>query len=167
MDKNLKHAEIHRLASVELNLLNYSRSLPPTVLENARLNAGTSVYDPNGEVLFVRFPFLQNGISSGYADIAAHTALGTPLLAVAPAAIWNEQKGRAEDDEVSKSGLGDEKKRFAHYEVAAEVKIERTRFSRCLHGAAQLAPHERRESVFRKGMCISMATSGKGGTGKT
>ncbi len=31
MDKNLKHAEVHRLASLELNLLNYSPSLPPTV----------------------------------------------------------------------------------------------------------------------------------------
>jgi hypothetical protein len=91
MDKNLKHAEVHRLASLELNLLNYSRSLPPTVLENARLDAGTPVYDPNGEVLFVRFPLLQNGVSSGYADVAAHTALGAPLLAVAPTAVWNEQ----------------------------------------------------------------------------
>ncbi len=35
-----------------------------------------------------------------------------------------------------------EKKRFAHYEVAALVKIERTRFSRCLHGVSDFAPHE-------------------------
>jgi len=35
-----------------------------------------------------------------------------------------------------------EKKRLAHYELSAQVKIERTRFSRCLHGAAELAPHE-------------------------
>jgi len=35
-----------------------------------------------------------------------------------------------------------EKKRFAHYEVAAIVKIERTRFSRCLHGVSEFAPHE-------------------------
>jgi hypothetical protein len=35
-----------------------------------------------------------------------------------------------------------EKKRLAHYELATEVKIERTRFSRCLHGAAEFAPHE-------------------------
>ena len=33
-------------------------------------------------------------------------------------------------------------RRFAHYEVAAQVHIERTRFSRCLHGAAEFAPHE-------------------------
>jgi len=91
MDKNLKHAEIHRLASLELNLLNYSRSLPPAALEDARLEAGTPVYDPNGDVLFVRFPILKNGISSGFADIAAHTALGAPLLSVAPDAVWNEQ----------------------------------------------------------------------------
>jgi hypothetical protein len=35
-----------------------------------------------------------------------------------------------------------EKKRLAHYELSAQVKIERTRFSRCLHGAAEFAPHE-------------------------
>jgi len=35
-----------------------------------------------------------------------------------------------------------EKKRLAHYEVAAQVKIERTRFSRCLHGLTEFAPHE-------------------------
>ena len=35
-----------------------------------------------------------------------------------------------------------EKKRLAHYELSAEVKIERTRFSRCLHGADEFVPHE-------------------------
>lgn len=35
-----------------------------------------------------------------------------------------------------------QKRRLAHYELAAELKIERTRFSRCLHGAVELAPHE-------------------------
>jgi hypothetical protein len=34
-------------------------------------------------------------------------------------------------------------KRFAHYEIAVEVRIERTRFSRCLHGAGSFAPHEK------------------------
>jgi hypothetical protein len=35
-----------------------------------------------------------------------------------------------------------EKKRLAHYELSAQVRIERTRFSRCLHGAAEFALHE-------------------------
>jgi hypothetical protein len=35
-----------------------------------------------------------------------------------------------------------EKKRLAHYELSAEVKIERTRFSRCLHGAASFTSAE-------------------------
>jgi hypothetical protein len=35
-----------------------------------------------------------------------------------------------------------EKKRLAHYEVAVQVKIERTRFSRCLHGLADFTPYE-------------------------
>lgn len=36
-----------------------------------------------------------------------------------------------------------EKKRLAHYELSSEVKIERTRFSRCLHGAGEFTPQER------------------------
>jgi hypothetical protein len=35
-----------------------------------------------------------------------------------------------------------EKKRLAHYELSAQIKIERTRFSRCLHGTGEFAPHE-------------------------
>ena len=35
-----------------------------------------------------------------------------------------------------------EKKRLAHYELATEVKVELTRFSRCLHGAARFTVHE-------------------------
>jgi hypothetical protein len=35
-----------------------------------------------------------------------------------------------------------DKRRLAHYEVSAQVKIERTRFSRCLHGLSEFAPHE-------------------------
>lgn len=35
-----------------------------------------------------------------------------------------------------------EKKRVPHYEFAANVRIERTRFSRCLHGVANFTPSE-------------------------
>lgn len=33
--------------------------------------------------------------------------------------------------------------RLAHYEVAERVLIDRTRFSRCLHGAGTFAPYEK------------------------
>ncbi len=91
MDKNLKPADIRRLASLELNLLHYSRAFPSGALEGARLDVSTPVYDLNGELLFHRFPIVKNDTSSGYADVAAHVALGAPLLAVAPAAKWDEQ----------------------------------------------------------------------------
>jgi hypothetical protein len=42
-------------------------------------------------MLFHRFPLTREGDSLGYADIAAHTAFGAPLLAVAPHAAWDEQ----------------------------------------------------------------------------
>ncbi len=83
MDKNLKPADIRRLASLELNLLHYSRAFPSGALEGAQLDVSTPVYDLNGELLFHRFPIVKNDTSSGYADVAAHVALGAPLLAVA------------------------------------------------------------------------------------
>jgi hypothetical protein len=59
-------------------------------LDGARLDVSTPVYDVNGELLFHRFPIVR-GVSNGYADIAVHPAMGSPLLAVAPTATWNEQ----------------------------------------------------------------------------
>jgi hypothetical protein len=88
---NLKPVEINRLAWLELNLLHYSRSLGPVNLEGARLETSTPVYDSNGELLFHRFPLVHGDTSAGYADVAAHTALGAPLLAVAPTAVWDER----------------------------------------------------------------------------
>lgn len=91
VDKNLKPEQIGRLASLELNLLNFSRAFPPDTLEGARLDVGTPIYDLNGELLFNRIPLVKNGVSRGYVDTAAHAALGGPLLAVAPEATWDEQ----------------------------------------------------------------------------
>ena len=34
-------------------------------------------------------------------------------------------------------------RRLAHYQLAAKVGMERTRFSRCLNGAAEFASHEK------------------------
>jgi hypothetical protein len=91
MDRNLDAGEVRRLASLELNLLNYSRAFPLGSLEGARLDVSTPIYDLNGELLFHRLPIQKNDSPWGYADVAAHTALGAPLLAVAPAATWDEQ----------------------------------------------------------------------------
>ncbi len=54
------------------------------------------MYDPNGELLFLRFPIAKNDISCSYADVAAYMVLGALLLAVAPAARWDEQTLLAE-----------------------------------------------------------------------
>ncbi len=91
VDQNLKPTEIKRLASLELNLLNYSGALPPTALEGVRLDTSTPVHDTNGELLFYRFPLTAEGVPAGYADVAAHTAFSAPLLAVSPGTSWDEQ----------------------------------------------------------------------------
>jgi hypothetical protein len=90
MDAQLPHADINRWASMELNLLHYSGALPAHVLEGAQLAASTPVHDLHGQVLFHRFPLVHDGVVTGYADVAAHTAFGAPLLAVHPLAVWDE-----------------------------------------------------------------------------
>jgi len=90
MQSNLKPAEVHNLAALELNLFNLAHALPGMRLEGARLDPGTPIYDPSGEVLFYRLSLGDEcGNRVGYADIAAHTLFGSPLLATAPAATWD------------------------------------------------------------------------------
>src|SRR5215471_2745550 len=92
MDEKIKPSEVHRIAGLELNLLNYVRALPRATFEGARLETGTPIFDPNGELLFYRVPIVgPDGVQAGYADIAVHTVFGAPLLAVAPTAVWDEQ----------------------------------------------------------------------------
>jgi hypothetical protein len=91
VDKKVKPFDIRKIASLELNVLNYSRAFPSGVLEGALLDVGTPVYDLNGELLFYRIPLVKNKTLHGYADAAAHAALGALLLAVAPEATWDEQ----------------------------------------------------------------------------
>jgi len=88
MSNNIRSTNVHRLASLELNLLSYSRAVS---LEGTRLDVSTPVYDVNGELLFHRFPLSRRGAPAGYADVAVHPAMGSPLLAVAPSATWDEQ----------------------------------------------------------------------------
>lgn len=92
MDAQLPHVDITRLASLELNLLHYSGALPSNLLEGSKLDTSTPVHDVNGQILFHRFPLVRDGISIGYADVAAHTAFGAPLLSVHPLAVWNENE---------------------------------------------------------------------------
>ena len=89
MDQTLHVAEVHRLGAIELNLFNLANSLPGMSLEGARIDPGTAIYDPTGEVLFYRVPLRNGEVSIGYADIAAHTLFGEPLLATAPDATWH------------------------------------------------------------------------------
>lgn len=92
MEEQIKHSDVLRIGGLELNLLNYSRVLPRAQFEGAHLETGTPIFDVNGELLFYRIPILgATGSRAGYADVAAHTVFGAPLLAVAPAAVWDEQ----------------------------------------------------------------------------
>lgn len=114
---SVEPGEIKRLALLELNLLHYSRSLGATNLEGARLDISTPIYDSNGELLFHRFPLVYGDTFAGYADIAAHTALGAPLLSVAPTAVWNERAVVAQAQEAFRrwtmeSGLRPQEKSY-------------------------------------------------------
>jgi hypothetical protein len=112
----LNAKEINRLASLELNLLQVTRSLPADVLRDARLEGSTPIHDSNGQMLFHRIALSREGIAIGYADVAAHTgAFGSPLLAVAPGASWNESKILAEAQEAFRRGA-DKDHRHSEYD---------------------------------------------------
>jgi hypothetical protein len=97
MKSNLKPTEIHTLARLELNLFNLAHALPGMPLEGAQIDPGTPIYDPSGEVLFYRVPLRDAGGGRlGYADIAAQTLFGSPLLATAPDAGWDAGEWIAE-----------------------------------------------------------------------
>src|SRR6187455_1090130 len=84
--------EARRLVGLELNALRLVDALPAATFEGARVGAaGTPVYDLNGELLFHRFPVSKRGGAPGYADIAAHPAIGAPLMAVSTGLEWNEK----------------------------------------------------------------------------
>src|ERR1035441_8318393 len=89
MEQTIKVAEVHRLGAIELNEFNLANSLPGMNLEGASMDPGTAIYDPTGEVLFYRVPLRHGEARVGYADIAAHTLFGEPLLATAPDAAWD------------------------------------------------------------------------------
>ena len=82
--------EARRLAGLELNALRYVDALPAASLEGARIAAtGTPVHDLSGELLFYRFPVLKRGAPPAFVDIAAHPAVGAPLIAVSSGFEWN------------------------------------------------------------------------------
>ena len=54
MNRNLNPAEVHRLAATELNLFHLAGTTPGLHLEGARIQPGTPIYDPTGEILFYR-----------------------------------------------------------------------------------------------------------------
>ena len=121
MDRNLKAADVKQFGSIELNLLQYARVLPAFELQGAQMQAGTPIHDINGQVLFHRCPLERNGVSLGYADIAANTAFGAPLIALAPEADWNEHA-------VVAQGLEALRKRAAETPGKAMITYDQIRF---------------------------------------
>lgn len=94
--------EARRLVGLELNALRFVEALPAVSFEGARVAAaGTPVYDLNGELLFYRFPVAKRGAAPGFADVAAHPALGAPLLAVSHGFAWNEKALLAQASEAA------------------------------------------------------------------
>ncbi len=83
MSRVIDRSVTKRIAGLELNCLLYGKVLPMKLFEGARVtSAGTPIYDSNGEVLFYRVPIAKGRTKIAYADIAADSALGSPLLAV-------------------------------------------------------------------------------------
>ena len=120
MKPNINPADVHRFAAVELNLFNRADALPGMNLEGAYLNPGTPIHDPTGEVLFYRIPLRhQCGDRMGYADIAAHTLFGSPLLAAAPDATWDSDARIAEAQSVFER-MRIDRKRLSDYD---EVRL--------------------------------------------
>jgi hypothetical protein len=124
MKPTLKPADVHRFAAIELNLFNLAHTLPGMRLEGAQLDPGTPIYDPSGEVLFYRVPLRhERGDRVGYADIAAHTLFGSPLLATAPDATWDADAWIAEAQtalERLRQDKNYDKKKLANYD---EVRL--------------------------------------------
>lgn len=79
-----------RIAGVELNALALAGVFAKERLDDAEVSAeATPIHDVNGEVLFYRLPVVRRAERLGSVDIAAHPALGDPLLAYADGMDWN------------------------------------------------------------------------------
>lgn len=79
-----------RIAGIELNALVLAGVFSKERLDEAEVSArATPVHDVNGEVLFYRLPVTRGRESLGAVDIAAHPALGDPMLAYADGMDWN------------------------------------------------------------------------------
>lgn len=115
----LSRDQVKHLAGLELNALRAARVLPAEVFEGARVRtAGTEVYDLNGELLFHRVPVTRGQARVGYADVAAHPALGAPLLAATQGLDWNEdaiRKQAARAARARRKGLRYDRMRFVAY----------------------------------------------------
>jgi hypothetical protein len=115
----LPRDKVRRLAGLELNALLATGVLPPDLFDGARVaRAGTEVYDLNGELLFHRIPVVRGRERTGYADVAAHPALGAPLLASSHGLDWNEDAIRKEAAAAARKrrrGLAYDRMRFVAY----------------------------------------------------
>lgn len=79
-----------RIAGVELNALVLAGVFAKERLDDAEVSSdATPVHDPNGEVLFYRLPVVNDQRPLGAVDVAAHPAMGEPLLAYADGMDWN------------------------------------------------------------------------------
>jgi hypothetical protein len=85
--------QARRLGGLELSALRFVDAIPASQFEGARIAAaGTPIYDLNGELLEYRFPVVKRGAAAAFVDVAAHPALGAPLVAVSVGLPWNEKE---------------------------------------------------------------------------
>jgi Peptidase_C39 like family len=108
------------LTWTELNYLRAARVLPES-FDSARigLEESTPIYDLNGEELFWRTPLWREKEVLGYVDVAAHPALGEPMIAISYGAVWDEASLRSAGIEAARvqgiRGADRAKARFVAY----------------------------------------------------
>lgn len=111
--------EARHLAGLELNALRFAEVLPAAAFEGAGVAAaGTPIYDLDGELLFYRFPISKRGAAPAFADVAAHPAIGAPLMSVSSGFSWNEKALRSQAAEAagkSKQRVRYDSMRFVAY----------------------------------------------------
>ena len=112
----LPQDQVKRIASLELNALQFSGVLTEALEGTTIASVGTPIFDLNGTQLYRRVPLARGRQRIGYADVGVHEeAWAEPLLAVSTGVDWNEKAILEEATAAARKGR-------------RSLKFDRTRF---------------------------------------
>src|SRR4249919_1070356 len=112
----LPHDQVKRIASLELNALQFSGVMPEALEGTTVASVGTPIFDLNGTPLYRRIPLARGRQRIGYADVGVREeAWAEPLLAVSIGIDWNEKAILEEATAAARKGR-------------RSLKFDRTRF---------------------------------------